>query len=624
MPRSLSRFTSLGPRRTVVPVAAETKNAYATTARSSFPASDLARAKLKAGRDPERWNNATVLIAGVSVGATRDGLPLKDGAACLVEDGRVVVAIAEERLTRRKHAGGFAMALPYCLDAVGATLADVDLLVVSTCAEPPLGDGANLGLDLPRDRVRSIPSHHLSHAYSAFLTSSFESAAIMVLDNEGTALDRGKPARIERQSYYLGKGQTILPLPQADDGLLAGELGVGQVYRHLTYFLGWPSYVYAGHTMGLAPYGSPWAFSGAPLFDLTDGRVRARIVDGGADPPGAVSAWAESAGIDIGPRRQPDEPLTPLHADLAAHAQSELERALVYKAERLYELTNERNLCIAGGVALNCVANRRLLDATPFERLYVFPAPGDSGQCVGNALYGWTDIANGERSPDPITPYLGREYTDEEMRMALEQHADSVTFIQSDDPAGQAGRLLAGRNVIAWFQGRSELGPRALGSRSILADPRPASMRDYLNRVIKRRAPFRPVAPSILLDHVSRFCDLPQPSPFMELTATIAPDARHLVPAITHTDGSSRPQTLSPHDNPLYERVLTEFQTATGLPLVLNTSFNLDGEPIVESPADAIACLMASQLDALILGPYVVRRRGHEGPGIRLWQERGG
>jgi carbamoyltransferase len=563
-----------------------------------------------------------MLIAGVSVAETRTGQPLKDGAACLVQDGRVVVAVAEERLTRRKHAGGFERALPYCLAAIGATAADIDIVAVSTCAEPPLKPGADLGLDVAADVIRSVPSHHLSHAYAAFWPSPFESAAIMVMDNEGNVLDPSDPGQIERQSYYVGHGNEIAPLLEADDQLRSGELGVGQVYRHFTYFLGWPSYVYAGHTMGLAPYGRPWAIQDVPVFDLEDGCIRARVEDGGGDPPRGIESWAVAAGVEIGPRRGPDEPLTPRHADIAAHAQGELERALIHKAARLHELTKSPNLCLAGGVALNCVANRKLLDCTPFERLYVSPAPGDTGQCIGNAFFAWREATQAERPREALTPYLGRAYTDVEIRSALDV-VDDIAFAHSDDPAREAAKMLAAGYVLGWFQGRSELGPRALGARSILADPRPVAMRDYINLVIKRRAAFRPFGPSMPADQADQFCDLPQVSPYMELTGHIDPGMRRLLPAVTHVDGSSRPHTVEAEDNPLFHRLLTEFATLTDLPVVLNTSFNVDGEPIVESPADALDCLLKSKLDAVVLGPYIARRRGDDGePGFRAWHPR--
>jgi carbamoyltransferase len=554
-----------------------------------------------------------MLIAGVNVGRTRERRPLKDGGACLLNDGRVVVAIAEERLTRQKHAGGFAESLEYCLSAAGVRLSDLDMIVVSSCAEQPLEDGCNIGLPVDRTRLRAMPSHHLSHAYAAFLTSPFEEAVIMVVDNEGNFIT-GQPSpiywnnRVERNSYYIGRGERIERLEAADDALADDEIGPGEVYRHFTYFLGWHSYVYAGNTMGLAPYGRRDAFEDLKVFDLRSGQIHSLLGNGCHDPAKALIDLGRARGLRLGPARSLKEPLTPRHSDLAAVIQHELERALIYKARSLHDLTGVTNLCLGGGVALNCVANRKILDNTPFERLYVCPAPGDSGQCLGNALYGWMHLAGQSHRPAPLNPYLGRCYLNSELESAIAALGPCLTYVRSADIAEDAAQLVADGHVIGWFQGGSELGPRALGARSILADPRKAAMRDYLNVVVKHRDVFRPFAPSVLQSEVETFFSLPQRSPYMELTGTVVPAMRHRIPAVTHVDGSSRPQTVADDENGLFAQLIRAFWRLTGLPLVLNTSFNLDGEPIVESPKDAIDCFLRSELDAVVMGEFIVRR----------------
>lgn len=566
-----------------------------------------------------------MLIAGVNLGNTRVGRPLKDGGACLLDNGSVVVGIAEERLSREKHSGGFSRSLEYCLLAIGAKYSDLDMVVASSCGEEPLKDGCDIGLPISSAKVRIIPSHHLSHAYSAFLTSPFETAAIMVLDNEGNFVDRRNDPiywnnPMERNSYYTGIGKHINLLESCDDELADDETGIGEAYRHFTYFLGWHSYVYAGKTMGLAPYGAPEAFEDLKVFNLHSGQIHSLLVNGREDPSRAVTELSRLCNVDIGRPRSPEEKITQTHRDIAAVIQKELECALIYKACRLHELTGATNLCLGGGIALNCVANRKILDNTPFERIYICPAPGDSGQCIGNALYGWVQLREKSRSLGSLTPYLGRVYSENDVSSAIAIFKNQITYMKSTQVSEDTAQMISDGHVIGWFQGRSELGPRALGARSILADPRQPAMRDYLNLVIKRREIFRPFAPSVLEAEVGRFLDLPQLSPYMELTGEVLPTMRKYIPSVTHIDGSSRAQSVADCDNPLFAELLHAFDRLTNLPVILNTSFNLGGEPIVESPIDALNCFLASNLDALVLGDFIIRRSGDSlTPGFAQW-----
>lgn len=563
-----------------------------------------------------------MLIAGVNLGFTLSGRPLKDGGACLLQDGKIIVAIAEERLTRKKHDGGFSNSLRYCLDSIGASESDLDLLVYSSCCEPPREGNSDTGLALPSSKIRSIPSHHLSHAFAAYMPSPFDSAVVMVLDNEGNFLGQTEDPvywnnRVERQSYYIGNGDKLIPLQNLDDNLGAKELGVGEVYRHFTYFLGWPSYVFAGKTMGLAPYGNRQNLSNLLVFDLRDGEIHSLLENGCDEPERSVLELASRSGVDIGRARMATEAISDLHTDVAAVAQAELERALIYKAQRLHELTGELNLCIGGGVALNCVANSKILSETGFENLYVSPAPGDSGQCIGNAFYGWNELNRRARCDRFVTPFLGREYSESEMLLAIEMFGDKLYYSKSDQVCEAAAQLLSESNVIGWFQGGSELGPRALGCRSILADPRQPKMRDYINSSIKSRELFRPFAPSVLESEFSLCFEGVQHSPYMEIASTVRTEMKERIPAVVHIDGSSRAQTVSEKDNKKYYNLIEAFFGKTGIPLVLNTSFNLGGEPIVETPTDALNTFMNSELDALVLGDFVVRKAGRvEGPGF--------
>ncbi|MEU6534559.1 carbamoyltransferase C-terminal domain-containing protein [Streptomyces sp. NPDC047000] len=566
-----------------------------------------------------------MLIAGVNMGRTCDGRHrLKDGAACLLRDGEILVAIAEERLSRRKHDGGHTLALDYCLASVGATYSDLDMVAVSTCAEEPLDDGCDLRLPVDRRRIFSVPSHHLSHAHTAYMLSPFTDAAIMVMDNEGTIVGRRTSEvywrnRVERNTYYTGDQGSIERLDTADDGLGTDELGPGEAYRHFTYYLGWHSYVYAGNTMGLAPYGDRRRLDGLRVFDLRTDAVRTLLRNGDADPARAVVGLAAEAGIDIGPPRLPHEALTPHHADIAALIQDELEAAVVHKARSLQRITGSRNLCVGGGVALNCVALRRILEQTDFDHVYTGPTPGDTGQCVGNALYAWTTLAGGARRTNPGKAFFGRRYSAREVEATL-MNDPRLRVRKPDSLVAEVAGSIARGYVTGWFQGPSELGPRALGARSILADPRPRAMRDYLNLVVKHREPFRPFAPSVLIDHAAPFFDVPHAGRFMEIIATATPMGRERVPAVIHVDGSARLQALSGDDTSVFAALLREFHRNTGIPMVLNTSFNLSGEPMVETPADAVDCFLRSDLDLLAIEGFLVSRSTDPHPGPRFHQ----
>jgi carbamoyltransferase len=575
-----------------------------------------------------------MLIAGVNVGESRNGMALKDGGACILADGNLLTAIAEERVTKRKHAGGYDHALRYCLNALRLNLSDLDMLVVSNCADLPLTDGFDIGLDLPPSKVRAMPSHHLSHASCAYYNSPFDESVIMVVDNEGNILSPGEQqsyyeTRVERNSYYVAVGTRIEALLGAEDGLADDEIGPGEVYRHFTYYLGWHSYVYAGKTMGLAPYGHRDNLTPLRVFDLKAGKIRCILRNGGKDPIAAVQALGEKFGVALDEPRPPGaSTLTAHHKDVAAFVQHELEEALLYKLRHLHAMTHIDNLCLGGGVAMNCVANERILKETPFRRLYVPPAPGDSGQCIGNALYGWWNWADHSPAQGPVPvhrrtpagPYLGIEYTVSDYLEAINSASDMLDYHRSTALSSETAEMLSKGMVVAWFQGRSEMGPRALGNRSILADARLPGMRDYLNHGVKHREDFRPLAPVILSAALHKYFEAGAESPFMEVTARIRDEYRNSIPSVVHVDGSSRVQTVSMAQNRRLAELLTAFEDLTGIPLLLNTSFNLGGDPIVESPRDAVECFVGSSIDVLVLGDFIVRGN-QEGIGYHRTRE---
>jgi carbamoyltransferase len=555
----------------------------------------------------------TMIIAGANAGMSRDGKVLKDGAACVLVDGTIQVAVAEERLSGVKHDSGFERSLQYCLESVGASIEDLDMLVVSNCADSPLRDGDGVGVAIDSSKVFAMPSHHLSHAEAAFYPSPFESALVAVIDNEGNVFDPPEAtyetSSVERNSYFIGDERGLTPIAAGSDRLAPGELGAGEVYRHFTYFLGWHSYVFAGKTMGLAPYGDPRSLEGLRLFDLRDGEIHSLLERHGGGPVAAVLALARSQGVDIGKPRVPGDPVEESHCDLAALVQSELERAILYKVDCLSGVTGLRDLCISGGVALNCVANRAVLDGTPIKRLFVPSAPGDSGQCIGNALHGWFSIARRPRaSLNKLSEFLGRSYGDADFDYAEAQWGDDV--VVEECTSRDAARLLSDGHVLGLHWGRSELGPRALGARSMLADARLPRMRAYLNEVVKYREDFRPFAPAILEPYVADYFDLPQSSNYMELTALVHQIRRKEVPAIVHVDGSARVQTVSMSEPSALRDLLLAFFDTTGVPLLLNTSLNLNGQPIVETPTDSLTCLMNSNLDGLFMNGKLYRKRG--------------
>jgi carbamoyltransferase len=552
-------------------------------------------------------------VLGLNLGVTRTGKKLKDGGACIIEDGRITVAIAEERVCRRKFAGGFKYALKYCLDASGLELEEFDTIVVSSCCEdvfPRAVDG------LPFQdvsRVHFVPSHHLSHAYSAFCVSPFDRALIVVMDGGGNVignqkhLDWWRNPR-EQNSYYIGEGTSIRLIGRDFDEPF--EVGFGEAYRCFTYYLGWPSSSYSGKTMALAAYGDPDRFSSLSLFEFENGRLRCKLANDPLHPIAMLERFAKECGDDLRKPRLQNEEIDQQHEDLARFIQVQLEEALVAKINYLCRETGIRDLCIAGGVGLNCLANTRILRDTPVQNLFVQPAAGDQGQALGNALYGYHHIFGKPRGLVMTNAYLGRDYSTDIHNLDFEMFAaDEFKCVRSANIVQDAARLIADGYIVAWFQGRSEYGPRALGNRSILADPRRAGSKRLLDEKVKHREQFRPYAPSVLEEHASQFFDVKVDSPFMLLVATVKPNNRALIPAVAHVDGTARLQTVSQRDAPRFYELIDTYKRLTGVPVLLNTSFNGREEPIVETPEDAIRCFKENGIDALIIGDYLFTKR---------------
>lgn len=564
-----------------------------------------------------------MIVVGVNMGSTKEGMNLNDGGCCVIVDGKIW-AIAEERVSRKKYDGGFECSLPYCLDAAGISYKDIDLVVVSSCCEKKLDFPIEIpGIEM--NKVVVCPSHHLSHAYSSFFTSHFEKALIMVIDNEGNVIDDcdGVPfhkRRMEHMSFYIGDGEKVFLLEQ--DDVLTNKIGVGDAYRYFTYYLGFPSYVYAGKTMGLSSYGKKDAFCHTRLFELENGHITCNIENNYTDCSNELYRYLKThVKEDFACPRVPVDELTQGHADLAMLIQRETERILVEKVKYLVAKTNIRNLCIAGGVGLNSVANGKILRESGIEHLYVVPAAGDSGQCLGNAIYGWNYLSGQGKHFSINNAYLGKQYSSDDymesvMEFAKEHDEYEVSYYTDrSDQNKEIARLLYNGNILARFDGRSEFGPRALGNRSILVDPREGEKKNILNARVKFREFFRPFAPVVLWEKAKEYFDIEEESPYMLVVSEVKkPES---IPAVTHVDNSARIQTITLEQNPLLYGIIEEFERLSGVPVLLNTSFNIAGEPIVETPEDALNCFDSTDIDCLAIGPYIIMKKKSNN-GIKL------
>lgn len=537
-------------------------------------------------------SRTTPCVLGINLG--------HDGGAALITD-TVMVAIGEERLNRTRYSPGWEASLLYCLRAAGLTLADVDLIAVSGIGRtPPTRTETGLA-HLGIDRKRIVPvDHHLSHAYTAYCLSPYQEATVLVVDGGGNNKDtetyyRATPDGIERL------GGNPLTRPRAG--------GIGATYEAMTNWLGWHEQE-AGKTMALASYGDPGLYL-APLFDVVDAQVHGRLTRTHA--PG-IAEFAERTGFDFGP--YDSHGAHELGKSAAAYVQAESERALCALAEQTIAQTGLPNLCFAGGVALNCVAADKIRRLDTVTGYFAPPAASDRGQALGCALYAWHRLT-GDLPRRPLSSdYFGRDYTPEEIEQALrrdprsglvERRRTRFTWRRESDIARTAAQMIADGKIIGWFQGGSELGPRALGARSILADPRTRGSADALNRRIKHRESFRPFAPAVLADHANTWFDLDEPSPFMLLAPPVRPDHADKIAGVVHVDGTARVQTVDLAVAPAYGALIGHFHEITGVPVVLNTSYN-DREPIVETPAHALATFQACDLDAACLGDYLVER----------------
>lgn len=537
-----------------------------------------------------------------------------DFCACLVQDGAVVAAVEEERLSRVKVAFGLGPRLARCLaaDAVlreaRLSLDDVDLVIAN--------DFLNRVYSARfKDRVHWI-GHHLSHAASTFYTAPFDSAAVLVIDGRGSAVQGPNGLSGETITCYAADadglrtvrqqlGRVTLTDVRSEDPY---EDSVGWMYEAVSKSIGFVSSRTGmgepGKTMGLAPYGGPrYVDAVAATFHLRDGEFRQSTEQQMALRNLIATELAKTTDNESRER---------VRADFAFAVQANTERIVLDVARWLHRATGERRLCLAGGVALNSVTNHKLLTDTPFEEVHIVPAAGDNGTALGAALYGYHEIGGHSRKDTgtPFSPYLGPSYGVAAIGAAIERYRDQLHVEYPEDVSGAVAVLLAGGAIVGWFQGRSEIGPRALGNRSILADPRDPGMKDHINAKVKHREAFRPFAPVVLESRQAEFFTSEVPNYYMLLVPDVRPEARATIPAVTHVDGSARLQTASPRLNKALCDLLEAFDRITGVPVLLNTSFNDNNEPIVETPEDAIRCFLKTEMDVLVLNTAVIRKSG--------------
>lgn len=568
---------------------------------------------------------------------------LADGGAALLQDGRIACAAIEERFTRVRYSGGFRESAMACLNQGGIELGALDAVGHSTCcdiawsnqddilddiAETLKGIYSRAQIETLKDKVFTV-DHHESHAAIAFAGSGFQKALVAVIDGIGNRkaaagefniTDDWWRGAFQRHDYYICEwrdGRIHFEKVHEDAGGV-DEIGIGEIYRSVTHFLGWPTYQHAGKTMALAPFGRSDRLAGGRFIEFAPPfSVRVPVPNLHNDPIAQVGNVIRSAGYPL-----PDMPMgiaSPENSflcDIAALVQQQLESALARAVAGLAERYGVANVAFGGGVSMNCVALGKFAAQRPDLHLYVPPAPADTGLALGNALW----LAYAELSPVaervPFTGIgtaaLGIKYNQSEIDRAvavhLENHPDVVArrFDNAESLAEKIVDDLAAGKVIGLRQGRSEYGPRALGQSSILADPRSAKMHDIVNS-FKRREPFRPYAPSILSEQVQHYFVSHVHSPFMSFSGIIREDKRRLVPAVVHVDGSARYQSVG-RDVGFYRLLLESWYRRTDIPILLNTSFNVNGEPIVETPQDALDCFERSGLPVLVLGNWHLER----------------
>ncbi|MFC1513540.1 carbamoyltransferase [candidate division KSB1 bacterium] len=576
-----------------------------------------------------------------------------DSAACLVQDGKIISAAQEERFTRKKHDSSFPVnAINFCLTSSGFKIEDIDIvtfyekpilkferILETYLMTSPLGIRSFLksiplwmkqklwikdliGKELDYDGKIIFPEHHESHAASAFFPSPFQESAFLTLDGVG---------EWTTSSYGIGKNNNVKIL--AD---IKFPHSLGLLYSAFTYYTGFKVNSGEYKVMGLAPYGEP-IYKDAILSELInikdDGSFRLNM-EYFDYCSGLTMTSKKFNKLFGGAPRKPESELTQKQMDLARSVQEVTEDVILKMAGHIRKKTGMKNLCLAGGVALNCVANGLLLRENIFENIWIQPAAGDAGGALGAALYTWFSYLNNDRTADgkndsQFGSYLGPEFSNEEIKHYLKENNISFKFMVDSALFDKTADLINDGKVIGWFQGKMEFGPRALGNRSIIGDARSSEMQSIINLKIKYRESFRPFAPTVLDKNVSDYFNMDVISPYMLLVSDVRDDkkrtmsedeqklfgveklniARSEIPAVTHVDYSARVQTVQNDTNPVYYKLIETFKNKYGCPVIINTSFNVRGEPIVYSPKDAFLCFMRTEMDYLVMGNYILDKK---------------
>ena len=562
-----------------------------------------------------------------------------DASAAIIKDGELIAAVEEERFNRKKHCAGFpTVAIRYCLEAANISPDQLDHVGISRdpsahlhkkilfsitrlpnlsgLISERLANAARL-LDLRQELARALAvpaefraqfhkvEHHKAHMASCFLVSPFERAAILSIDGFGDFIST---------MWGVGEGAGIKVL-----GHVEYPHSVGIVYTATSQYLGFPKYGDEGKVMGLAPYGrSRYLEQFREIVRTDNGRFKLNLDYFRHHSEGVDMTWDEGSPTigrifsdkfveAFGPARSAGEPLGSLHEDIAASLQARLEEVSFHILRQLHEQTRADQVCVAGGVAFNSVMNGKIPLHTPFRQVYLQPAAGDAGTAVGVCYYIYNILLQHPRSFVMEHAYTGPEFANGRIESVVKGSGLQYRELSNSELTWAAAQAIADGNIVGWFQGRMEFGPRALGNRSIVVDPRRAEMKDILNARIKKREPFRPFAPSILEERVGEYFEQTHPSPTMLMVHQVRKEKRDLIPAVTHVDGSGRLQTVSRNTNPIYHQLISDFEQLTGVPVVLNTSFNED-EPIVCTPEEALSCFQRTQMDVLFLGNYMLQR----------------
>jgi len=548
-----------------------------------------------------------------------------DSAVCMLQDGKIIAAASEERFNRQKNSPVFPLnAVNFCIQKANLTIDDLDYIgfyekpflklyrvLLSHLRAYPfsfknfldtipnwLEERLILPLLLKKElgyegKVLFI-KHHLSHAASAFLVSPFEEAAIITADGVGEwgtmslGVGMGKDIKVFKEMHFPNS--------------------LGLLYTAVTTYLGLEALIGEGKIMGLAGYGKPCYLNKFREM-VTVKQDGSFMIDQRFFGFNKGSRMYSHRLIKVlGKDRKPQDKIEQRHCDIAASLQKFTEDILIIVANNLYNDSKIDKLCLAGGLFLNCVANSRILENTPFKEVFIQPAAGDSGGALGVASYIYHSILNNNRSYVMQDAYLGPDFSQNQMKRSLLNNGINFKEFNDDSLFRYVAQRLSQNKIIGWFQGRMEFGPRALGNRSILANPANPAMKDLLNQRVKKREPFRPYAPAVLEEKITEFFNAKQFSPFMLLSAEVNKDKKTIIPAVTHIDGSARVQSVSKKINPRLWRLIKEFENITGIPVILNTSFNLNREPIVCAPEEAVSCFKRSQMDCLVLGNYIAEK----------------